>query len=87
VWIFRGQGIPPIMLDECYDLELYNWTRVDIADPVRFAAPSALRLRAALAAVRPASLFGEARSGNGQEGRVPILSARLLACLSRPAVL
>ncbi len=23
------------MLDECYDLELYNWTRVDIADPVR----------------------------------------------------
>ncbi|KAK9834888.1 hypothetical protein WJX81_006700 [Elliptochloris bilobata] len=33
VWIFRGQGIPPIMLDECYDLELYNWTRVDIADP------------------------------------------------------
>lgn len=35
VWIFRGQGIPPIMLDECYDLELYNWTKVDIADPVR----------------------------------------------------
>ena len=22
------------MLDECYDLELYNWTRVDIADAV-----------------------------------------------------
>ena len=35
VWIFRGQGIPPIMLDECYDLELYNWTKVDIADAVR----------------------------------------------------
>ena len=42
VWIFRGQGIPPIMLDECYDLELYNWTKVDIADAVRpLACPGA----------------------------------------------
>ncbi|KAK9809891.1 hypothetical protein WJX72_001136 [[Myrmecia] bisecta] len=31
-WIFRGQGIPPIMLEECYDMELYNWTKVDPSD-------------------------------------------------------
>ena len=30
------------MLDECYDLELYNWTKVDTADPVRgLACPGA----------------------------------------------
>ena len=44
MWIFRGQGIPPIMLDECYDLELYNWTKVDIADLVRGYVPWCLRL-------------------------------------------
>jgi elongation factor 1-gamma len=32
VWMFRGQNIPQIMQDECYDLELYNWTKVDISD-------------------------------------------------------
>lgn len=35
VWIFRGQDIPPIMKDECVDLELYNWSKVDLSDPVR----------------------------------------------------
>lgn len=32
VWIFRGQEIPQIMKDECYDLELYNWSKIDIND-------------------------------------------------------
>ena len=35
VWIFRGPGIPQIMLDECYDMELYDWVKADINDPVR----------------------------------------------------
>lgn len=33
VWIFRGQDIPPQMKDECYDLDLYNWEKVDSSDP------------------------------------------------------
>lgn len=32
VWLFRGQEIPQIVLDECYDVELYEWTKVDITD-------------------------------------------------------
>eukprot|EP00250_Pteridium_aquilinum_P007323 c17066_g1_i1 orf=219-1505(+) len=32
VWLFRGQEIPQIVLDECYDAELYEWTKVDITD-------------------------------------------------------
>lgn len=28
-WIFRGQDIPQMMKDECYDLELYNWEKLD----------------------------------------------------------
>ena len=35
IWIFRGPGIPQIMLDECYDMELYDWVKADINDPVR----------------------------------------------------
>ena len=31
-WIFRGQAIPPQMVEECYDLDLYNWVKVDAAD-------------------------------------------------------
>lgn len=34
MWIFRGNDIPPIMKEECYDLELYNWNKVDPSDPV-----------------------------------------------------
>lgn len=26
------------MLDECYDMELYNWAKADMADAVRFEA-------------------------------------------------
>ena len=28
-WIFRGQDIPQMMKDECYDLELYEWQKLD----------------------------------------------------------
>ena len=35
VWIFRGQEIPPIMQEECVDLELYTWKKVDLSDAVR----------------------------------------------------
>ena len=33
-WIFRGNDIPPMMKEECYDLDLYNWSKVDIKDEV-----------------------------------------------------
>ena len=33
-WIFRGNDIPPMMKEECYDLDLYNWSKVDINDEV-----------------------------------------------------
>ena len=32
VWVFRGQEIPPNVLAECGDVELYNWTKVDHKD-------------------------------------------------------
>ncbi|XP_038709341.1 elongation factor 1-gamma 2-like [Tripterygium wilfordii] len=32
LWLFRGQEIPQFVLDECYDMELYEWKKVDIAD-------------------------------------------------------
>jgi elongation factor 1-gamma len=31
-WIFRGNDIPPIMKEECPDLDLYEWRRVDFKD-------------------------------------------------------
>ncbi|RZC54016.1 hypothetical protein C5167_012864 [Papaver somniferum] len=31
-WLFRGPEIPQFIMDECYDMELYEWTKVDIAD-------------------------------------------------------
>ncbi|KAJ8436428.1 hypothetical protein Cgig2_013469 [Carnegiea gigantea] len=30
--LFRGQEIPQFVLDECYDMELYEWKKVDIND-------------------------------------------------------
>lgn len=33
LWIFRGQDIPPIMREECVDLELYDWRKADLSDP------------------------------------------------------
>jgi len=32
LWLFRGQEIPQFVIDECYDMELYEWTKVDISD-------------------------------------------------------
>ncbi|KAK9836681.1 hypothetical protein WJX74_005908 [Apatococcus lobatus] len=36
-WIFRGQEIPKIMLDECYDMELYDWRKADLSDEAQKA--------------------------------------------------
>lgn len=32
LWLFRGLEIPQFVLDECYDMELYEWRKVDIMD-------------------------------------------------------
>ncbi|KAG6600716.1 Elongation factor 1-gamma 3 [Cucurbita argyrosperma subsp. argyrosperma] len=32
LWLFRGQEIPQFVMDECYDMELYEWKKVDISD-------------------------------------------------------
>ncbi|XP_022869163.1 elongation factor 1-gamma-like [Olea europaea var. sylvestris] len=32
LWLFRGKEIPQFVLDECYDMELYEWTQVDLND-------------------------------------------------------
>ncbi|KAK9271426.1 hypothetical protein L1049_027017 [Liquidambar formosana] len=32
LWLFRGQEIPQFIIDECYDMELYDWKKVDITD-------------------------------------------------------
>ncbi|KAK9929875.1 hypothetical protein M0R45_026948 [Rubus argutus] len=32
LWLFRGQEIPQFIIDECYDMELYDWCKVDITD-------------------------------------------------------
>jgi len=33
VWVFRGQDIPPVVKEECGDIELYTWTKCDYKDP------------------------------------------------------
>lgn len=32
LWLFRGQEIPQFVIDECYDMDLYEWRKVDITD-------------------------------------------------------
>ncbi|KAJ6846014.1 elongation factor 1-gamma 2-like [Iris pallida] len=32
LWLFRGKEVPKFVIDECYDMELYEWTKVDISD-------------------------------------------------------
>ncbi|XP_058188576.1 elongation factor 1-gamma [Rhododendron vialii] len=32
LWLFRGQEVPQFIIDECYDMELYDWKKVDISD-------------------------------------------------------
>lgn len=34
VWIFRGQEIPKQILEESYDIQLYDLKKVDLSDPV-----------------------------------------------------
>ncbi|KAK4483898.1 hypothetical protein RD792_011126 [Penstemon davidsonii] len=35
LWLFRGTEVPQFVIDECYDMELYEWTKVDINDEVQ----------------------------------------------------
>lgn len=32
VWMFRGLELPPQMLEECPDMDLYTWTKVNLED-------------------------------------------------------
>ncbi|KAK4793441.1 hypothetical protein SAY86_023876 [Trapa natans] len=32
LWLFRGPEIPQFVIDECYDMDLYDWKKVDITD-------------------------------------------------------
>ncbi|KAK1308157.1 Elongation factor 1-gamma 1 [Acorus calamus] len=32
LWLFRGTEIPQFVLEECYDMELYEWKKADISD-------------------------------------------------------
>ncbi|KAL6964462.1 hypothetical protein U1Q18_035515 [Sarracenia purpurea var. burkii] len=32
LWLFRGLEIPQFILDECYDMELYDWRKANITD-------------------------------------------------------
>ncbi|KAJ4879076.1 putative elongation factor 1-gamma 1 [Raphanus sativus] len=32
LWLFRGPEIPKFVMDEVYDMELYEWTKVDVSD-------------------------------------------------------
>jgi elongation factor 1-gamma len=32
LWLFRGQDIPKFVMKEVYDMEFYEWTKVDIFD-------------------------------------------------------
>uniref|UniRef100_A0A251V633 Putative translation elongation factor EF1B, gamma chain, conserved, S-crystallin n=1 Tax=Helianthus annuus TaxID=4232 RepID=A0A251V633_HELAN len=35
LWLFRGPDIPKFVMDECYDMELYEWRKVDPSDEVQ----------------------------------------------------
>ncbi|KAJ8541816.1 hypothetical protein K7X08_002632 [Anisodus acutangulus] len=35
LWLFRGKEIPKFVMDETYDMELYEWKQVDINDEVQ----------------------------------------------------
>lgn len=42
LWLFRGQDIPKFVMDEVYDMELYEWTKVDISDEAQKERVSAM---------------------------------------------
>ncbi|KAK8961988.1 Elongation factor 1-gamma 1 [Platanthera guangdongensis] len=35
LWLFRGKEVPQFVIDECYDIELYEWTKVNTDDEVQ----------------------------------------------------
>jgi len=41
VWLFRGTEIPQLVKDESVDMELYEWTKVDITDEAQKARVNA----------------------------------------------
>uniref|UniRef100_A0A0E0IYA9 Elongation factor 1-gamma 2 n=1 Tax=Oryza nivara TaxID=4536 RepID=A0A0E0IYA9_ORYNI len=42
LWLFRGPEIPKFVMDEVYDMELYEWTKVDISDEAQKERVSAM---------------------------------------------
>ena len=42
LWLFRGQEVPKFVMDEVYDMELYEWTKVDISDEAQRERVSAM---------------------------------------------
>lgn len=42
LWLFRGTEIPKFVLEEVYDMELYEWTKVDISDEAQKERASAM---------------------------------------------
>lgn len=40
-FLFRGPDVPQMVIEECYDAELYEWTKVDITDPAQKALVNA----------------------------------------------
>lgn len=42
LWLFRGPEIPKFVLEECYDMALYEWTKVDISDAAQKERVSAM---------------------------------------------
>ncbi|CAN6163654.1 unnamed protein product [Urochloa humidicola] len=42
LWLFRGQEVPKFVMDEVYDMELYEWTKVDISDEAQKERVSAM---------------------------------------------
>ncbi|CAN6220994.1 unnamed protein product [Urochloa humidicola] len=42
LWLFRGQEVPKFVMDEVYDMELYEWTKVDITDEAQRERVSAM---------------------------------------------
>ncbi|KAG6515022.1 elongation factor 1-gamma 2-like [Zingiber officinale] len=42
LWLFRGQEIPKFVFDEVYDMELYDWVKVDISDETQMERANAM---------------------------------------------
>ncbi|KAM0848739.1 hypothetical protein ACQ4PT_054170 [Festuca glaucescens] len=42
LWLFRGPEIPQFVMEECYDMALYEWRKVDISDAAQKERVSAM---------------------------------------------